>query len=324
MKNDKIYYGVGPLMYTPAYNETIAQNLISQKFGTNYSLSFCLEDTVNDNFVKQAEEQLIKSVYDIYDARQKEDFYLPKLFIRVREPNQIIELSKALGNSIELISGFIVPKFSLEVFEWYKKALLKAMEITKKKLYLMPIYESKFLIDPRKRLENLFSLKEVLSEIEEFILNIRVGGNDLSNYFGFRRHSDESIHRIKPIADVFSDIISVYGMDYVVSGPVWEYYSGNNWEEGLRKEIKDDLLCGFIGKTVIHPNQIPVVNDSLKISKEDYKDAKSILEWDNNRINYVSGNTSSSRMNEVKTHGNWARKIMYLAEQYGIKDGEQI
>jgi len=320
MKNDKMYYGIGPLMYTPAYNEKISQNLINQKFGVNYSLSFCLEDTVNDNFVKQAELQLIKSVSDIYDAKQKSDFSLPKLFIRVREPNQIIELTKALGNSIELITGFIVPKFSLEVFEWYRNALLKAFEISKKKLYVMPIYESKFLIEPRKRIENLFNLKEVLTEIEELVLNIRVGGNDLSNYFGFRRHSDESIHKIKPIADVFSDIISVYGMDYVVSGPVWEYYSGNNWEEGLRKEIKDDILCGFIGKTVIHPNQIEVVNDSYKVSKDDYNDAKSILEWNKNIINYVDGNTTSSRMNEVKTHGNWARKIIYLADQFGIKE----
>lgn len=45
-----------------------------------------------------------------------------------------------------------------------------------------------------------------------------------------RRHCDESIHLIRPVADIFSDIITVYGMDYVVSGPVWEYYSGYNWE----------------------------------------------------------------------------------------------
>ena len=320
MKNDGIYYGVGPLMYTPAYNETIAQNLINGKFGSDFSLSFCLEDTVNDRFVKEAENQLVKSVTEIYDARQKKEFALPKLFIRVREPNQIIELTKSLGNSIELIAGFIVPKFSLEVFEWYRNALLTASEIGKKKLYIMPIYESKFLIDPRKRIENLFNLKEVLTEIEELVLNIRVGGNDLSNYFGFRRHVDESIHKIKTIADVFSDIISVYGMDYVVSGPVWEYYAGENWEKGLRNEIKDDILCGFIGKTVIHPNQIAVVNDAYKVSKSDYDDAKSILEWDDGSIKSVSGNGTRSRMNEVKTHGNWAQKIMYLAEQFGVKE----
>lgn len=37
-------------------------------------------------------------------------------------------------------------------------------------------------------------------------------------------------------------------MDYVVSGPVWEYYSGYNWENGLIQELKDDKLCGFTGK----------------------------------------------------------------------------
>ena len=90
----------------------------------------------------------------------------------------------------------------------------------------------------------------------------------------------------------------------------------------MRREIKDDLLCGFIGKTVIHPNQIPVVNDAYKVSKDDYEDAKTILEWDNSRIDFVSGSKTSCRMNEVKTHGNWARKIMYLADQFGIKDGK--
>ncbi len=40
--------------------------------------------------------------------------------------------------------------------------------------------------------------------------------------FGFRRHANESIHSIRPVSDIFSDIITVYGMDYVISGPVWD------------------------------------------------------------------------------------------------------
>ena len=60
-----------------------------------------------------------------------------------------------------------------------------------------------------------------------------------------------------------SDIITVYGMDYVISGPVWEYYAGDSWKEGMIQEIQEDRLCGFIGKTVIHPSQIPVVKQSL-------------------------------------------------------------
>ena len=126
----------------------------------------------------------------------------------------------------------------------------------------MPIYESASIIDLRTRYDILYGLKEKLSEIEELILNIRVGGNDLCHIFGFRRHDTESIHQIRPISDIFSDIITVYGTDYVVSGPVWEYYNSCNWESGLISEIRDDKLCGFTGKTVIHPKQISVVNNS--------------------------------------------------------------
>ncbi len=50
--------------------------------------------------------------------------------------------------------------------------------------------------------------------------------------------------------------------DYVVSGPVWEYYDGPGWESGLRQELEDDRLCGFVGKTVIHPKQIELVNEA--------------------------------------------------------------
>jgi citrate lyase beta subunit len=156
--------------------------------------------------------------------------------------------------------------------------------------------------------------------VEDLVLNIRVGGNDLCHMFGFRRHCDESIHLIRPVADIFSDIITVYGMDYVVSGPVWEYYSGYNWENGLIQELKDDKLCGFTGKTVIHPNQISVVNKVYQVTRSDFNDAKAILNWDKKSDSLVSGNLAGERMNEYKTHHNWAEKILFLAEVFGITD----
>lgn len=109
-------------------------------------------------------------------------------------------------------------------------------------------------------------------------------------------------------------------MDYVVSGPVWEYYSGANWEKGLIQEIKDDKLCGFIGKTVIHPNQIPVVNETYKVAQSDFNDAQAILNWNQNSNAYVSSNLAKERMNEYKTHNNWAQQTLYLAEAFGIKN----
>ena len=320
MKNNAIYYSVGALLYCPANKKSLADSIINEKFGTNYSLALCLEDTINDNFVAEAEADLINSIQQIHIASQQQNFYLPKIFIRVRYSEQIVRLTKAFGQAIHIIAGFIAPKFSTDNNTAYIQEIIKANEICDKKLYMMPIYESATIIDPKTRIELLHELKDSISPIEELILNVRVGGNDLCHAFGFRRHSDETIHQILPISNIFSDLIAVYGRDYIVSGPVWEYYSGDNWEKGLIQEIKGDKLCGFTGKTVIHPNQIPVVNNAYKVSRADFNDAQAVLNWNNQSNSMVSGSSSKERMNEYKTHFNWAQQIIYLAETFGIQE----
>ena len=57
-----------------------------------------------------------------------------------------------------------------------------------------------------------------------------------------------------------------------------------------------------------------------KVSLKDFNDATSILNWSSDTISMVSGNTSFERMNEYKTHYNWAKKIISLSKIYGIKE----
>lgn len=320
MKNDILYYSIGALLYCPANKKSIADSVIGEKFGTKFSLALCLEDTINDNFVEEAEQILVDSINKIHSCRGTQSLYLPKIFIRVRNPAQITRLTAAFGKSIEIITGYIIPKFDTSNAKEYINAVIKANETASHKIYMMPIYENSSIVDLRYRADILYGLKDTLSPVEELVLNIRVGGNDLCNLFGFRRHSDESIHSIRPVADIFSDIITVYGTDYVVSGPVWEYYSGNNWERGLINEIRDDRLCGFIGKTVIHPNQIDVINKAYQVPLSDYEDARSILNWDTDTASFVSGNLAKERMDEYKTHCNWARETLFLAEAFGMQN----
>lgn len=319
LKNNSFYYQVGALLYCPANKKDLADSIIQEKFSQPFSLALCLEDTIGDAFVAEAEQILLSSLWRIYEQTKKTSFYLPKLFIRVRNAAQILRLTAVLGAAKKIVTGFIAPKFSVSNADRYIQAM-KEINCGDPRFYLMPIYESAEMIDLRKRMDFLYTLKDRLSEIEELVLNIRVGGNDLCHMFGFRRHADESIHKIRPIADIFSDIITVYGMDYVISGPVWEYYSGTNWDNGLRQELSDDMLCGFTGKTVIHPNQIAVVNESCKVSRSDLADATSILNWDANAHALVSGSLSGERMNEYKTHSNWAQKILFLSEYFGVRD----
>ena len=59
MKNSALYYGVGPLLYSPATNESIANLIINNKLDNPFSLAICLEDTINDNYILEAEDKLV-------------------------------------------------------------------------------------------------------------------------------------------------------------------------------------------------------------------------------------------------------------------------
>ena len=319
MKNSKIYYSVGALLYCPANNERIVSSLIKEKFGRHFSLALCLEDTIRDDRVKEAEEILVNTINTLFCERARRDFFIPKIFIRVRNHGQILNLFERFGESRSLITGFILPKFSLENADPYIDAVSSIRKYTDKNIYMMPIMENPAIIPLKNRPNLLYLLKEKLDEAEDLVLNIRVGGNDLCHMFGFRRNSNESIHNIRPISNIFADIITVFGMDYVISGPVFEYYSGDNWENGFRQELQEDRLCGFTGKTVIHPNQIEAVNNTYKVSQKDFEDAKSILNWNPACPSLVSGSIARERMNECKTHSNWAIRILLLAETFGIQ-----
>lgn len=319
MGNLSIRYTVGALLYCPANNESIAKSIMQERFGTKYSLALCLEDTIKDDCVQDAECKLVTALQTIYQESLANTFYIPKIFIRVRCPEQIPALFERLGEAKALVTGFIIPKFALDNADSYIQAITRLNEASDRTVYMMPIFESPSMIHLQDRYHILYTLKEKLDTVSDYVLNIRVGGNDLCHTFGFRRHKDESIHDIKPIANIFSDIITVFGMDYVVSGPVWEYYSGEGWDTGLANELKQDRLCGFLGKTAIHPNQIEVINEAYKVSRDDYEDAKAVLHWDGDTDKLVSGSSAGERMNEYKTHHNWARRVLFMAEYYGVK-----
>lgn len=320
MNSELLCYSVGPLLYSPAANTSVAESLIHQAFGTGFSLALCLEDTIDDNCVEEAETILLKTLQLIENARTLETFDVPKIFIRVRKPEQISDLCKRMSSSRTLLSGFILPKFSLANADSYLEQIAAVNSNYDQTIYMMPILEDPAMLNLIHRYDILYRLKEKLDRVSRLVLNVRVGGNDLCHAFGFRRSSTDTIYDIRPVCGMLSDIMTVFGMDYVVSGPVWEYYDGVHWDKGLMRELQLDRLNGFVGKTVIHPKQIPLVKKAYMVSNADYQDALSILNWKPDTPLLVSGNTTKDRMNEYKTHYNWAKKIIALSQAYGIAD----
>ena len=150
-----------------------------------------------------------------------------------------------------------------------------------------------------------------------FCNRIHCRANDMCNYFALRRSAYQTVYDIGVIKDILSDIICVMGRDYVVNGPIWEYFDGDNWEEGLRREVELDQLNGFIGKSCVHPKQLSVIRDAIRVNKLDYEDAVEIINWDSEH-GVIKGK-NSGRMNEVATHQAWAEKVYTLGKIYGVK-----
>lgn len=312
-------YSVGALLYSPALNQRVADAVILEKYCRPYSLAICLEDSISDDSVMLAEKQLKNTLKKISQERTRENFYLPKIFIRVRSCDQMVRLYSEFLDWIDIVTGFIFPKYTLSNADFYNAAVRKINACSEKVIYMMPILESRDIVEYTTRHTVLVELKKKIDSVKDYVLNIRVGGNDFSNEFATRRHYDEAIYNIFPIAQLLGDILTVFSREYVVSGPVWEFFSSDNeeWRRGLQNELKLDRLNGFIGKTVIHPKQISVVNEALKVSRKDYEDAKEILNWDESGLQ-VGKSFGKERMNEVKTHMNWAYKTMTLAGIYGV------
>lgn len=315
-------YEVGALLYTPAINDKVFEMIINQKIQENYSLSLCLEDSIDDSTVELAENQVTETLKYPYEYKKNNDlnFNYPKIFVRVRMSSQIKKIFNNIKNFSEIFSGFIIPKYSLENADEYNSSISELNSVGEKTIYMMPILESSDIIKLDTRATYLCKLKEKIDEIREMVLNVRVGGNDFCKEFMTRRNYNQTIYDITPVRNILSDILTVFSREYVVSGPVWEYFASQNneWKIGLSKEISLDLINGFIGKTVIHPNQVSILNDQMKVSRSDYEDAIEVLSWRDNRL-AVGKSYGGERMNEWKVHLKWAEKIKILSEVYGVR-----
>ena len=184
-------------------------------------------------------------------------------------------------------------------------------------MYILPELDCVSLLDLRNRYNYLYAIKEKLATYEDYVLNILVAAGSILNILCVRHRVDESIYQSGPVAELLSDIISALSSDYIISAPAYEYYAGIGWQEGLGKEIELDKLNGFVGKTVVHPKQILVVNDAYKVPSIDYDDALSVL--DDKKMYRSCPNVNNTRINEPKIHYSWAMEVILLAQYFGVK-----
>jgi citrate lyase beta subunit len=345
-------YGLGATLYMPATRPNIHQELLSKKHEGLTSLVIDLEDAVGDTDLEKAEELLIGEMKKLYEEFNKNYLTiddLPLMFIRIRNVEQLKVIKVQLGDAIQLLTGVVLPKFSAESGE---ELLEEVVNIHREynPFYAMPILETDRIIQKESRMTELMAIKQLLDRYKDNILNVRIGATDFCGLYGIRRSVDTTVYEIAVLRDCIADIINVFQRaesPYVISGPVWEYFSskprmlkpqlrqtpfrerygdeGLKWRaelidqnlDGLIREVLMDIANGLSGKTIIHPTHIKAVQALNVVTYEEYIDACEIVEAQNGK-NGVKKSNFSNKMNEIKPHLFWAKKIILKSQLYGV------
>ena len=344
-----LQYCLGATMYMPGHRD-FTEAIITRKYPGLTSMVMCFEDACKAEDVPRAEQNSIHML-DILAKKMEsgEITYadLPLLIFRVRNIEQFRHFSAMLRpEHIKVITGFNFPKFNSENGEAYFAHLKALNEKFGEILYGMPIIEDRTVAFKETRMEQLFGIKAILDRYKELVLNVRVGATDFSACFGARRDVEYTIYDIMTVSDILLDILNLFSRDgdYVVSGPVWEYFKVKkemrfselpkiNIQEslmkreplvgpevdGLMRELILDKANGFIGKTIIHPSHINFVNGILAVTREEYEDAVQVLATSGGVVKSGTAN----KMNEIGPHRLWAEKLVARAEAYGVIENKQ-
>lgn len=342
-------YCLGATMYMPGTKDFLNKIINCEMPGLT-TMVMCFEDACKEEDVPAAEENvhnLLEKLADAVDKGEIDEKELPLIFCRVRNQEQFEHFSEGLTErQVKVLAGINFPKFNskngLKYLEYLEKLNEKYGEI----LYGMPIIEDPEVAFKETRIEELLRIRELLNRYKNLILQVRVGATDFSSCFGVRRGVDYSIYDILTVRECLSDILNVFGRnnEYVVSGPVWEYFRAskqmmftslpehnledhllkrlpivNSEIDGLLREVILDKANGFVGRTVIHPTHINYVNALQAVTREEYEDACAILGHGSGGVFKGSGN---NKMNEVKPHMNWARRIYMRARAFGVIENE--
>ncbi len=335
---------LGASLYMPGTRPTICRDIVRNRDAGSTSMVLCLEDAIRDSDVPAAEANIVAQLQEFAEL----DTDPPLLFIRVRSPEQVVQLSKELGDAAQNLAGFVLPKFTAITGGAFIDALLEASELAGRHLYAMPVLESPDVLHLEVRRGSLLAIRDLLEQHREHVLAIRVGATDLCGLYGLRRERELTIWDIAVVRDALADIVNVFarGGSYVVTGAVWEYFSGGERIfkpmvretlfarsdlpgakrvrsqlvasdlDGLLRETVLDKATGMLGKTVIHPTHVRLVHAVSVVTHEEYVDASSIVEQSG--VGGVTRSEYLNKMMEGKPHLLWASQTLRRAAAFGV------
>lgn len=334
---------LGATLYCPATRPRLSDDITKRATRGVMTVVVCLEDSVPDAELAAAERNTVAQLRHLGQSGALR----PLIFVRVRNLEQIRMLVDGLGEHVDVLTGFVVPKFGEESGSAYFDAVVAASDRIGRRLLVMPVLESADISYIESRISSLLAARRIVDKYREYVPAVRIGATDLSGAYGLRRGRDFTVWDVRVVADVISAVVNVFGRvegdGYVVAGPVWEYYSAQErmfkpqlrespfiaHEEralrtkligadldGLIREVLLDRANGLTGKTVIHPSHVAAVHALSVVTHEEYADACDVAATD--AKGGAAASSFGNKMNESKPHTAWARRTLLRADAFGV------
>lgn len=285
---------LGATLYLPGTREHLHEIALGRRYKQLRSAVICLEDSIRPDEAPSAMRNVARLLESLKQAGPR-----PMLFVRPRDPAMLRALLRLDG--IEQVDGFVIPKATAGSLPDYLACLVHDHH------RLMPTLETREIFDPVE----IRRLRDQLLVIQERVLAIRIGGNDLLQTLGARRSTVRTVYE-GPLAATVAGLVATFApYGFFLSAPVFEHFAS---EALLRDEVERDVEHGLLTKTVIHPGQIAVVEAAYAVRREELAEARAILAPDSPAVFAISGS-----MCEPATHRRWAETIVCRAEIFGLK-----
>lgn len=335
---------LGATLYSPATRPKLGDDIARRAAQGVTSMVVCLEDSIPDSALADGERNAIAQLR-LYAGSRPDG---PMLFVRVRTPDQIPMIVAGLGDDVGVLTGFVLPKFTLANAGPYLAAVADASACCGRPLYAMPVLESQEVGYAHTRVRALEEIRRILDDYRDIVLAVRIGATDLAGLYGLRRTRDHTVYDVALLAAAIGDVVNALGRadgGYVITGPVWEYFSGSERIfkpllrespfvrgdertlraeliahdlDGLIREVTLDRANGLTGKSVIHPSHVAAVNALSVVSLEEFCDAGDVL--GTSQGGGAASSAYGNKMNESKPHTAWARRTQLRARVFGVAD----
>ncbi|MFP3504446.1 HpcH/HpaI aldolase/citrate lyase family protein [Burkholderia sp. SIMBA_062] len=295
-------FALGATLYMPATRGDILEMVFGTRIPELRSLVVCLEDAVAAIDVESALANLRALLMDI-EARGGRSESGPLLFVRPRDAAMAAVLND--WPLMKHVDGFVVPKLTLQSLPLWENA------VSHPNLYLMPTLETADVYDPGAMVELGLALK---ANLDRRIVALRIGGNDLMGCLGLRRNPATTLYST-PLGYVIPMLAGIMGAQgFALTAPVFEQLATPDL---LKEELALDIAHGLVGKTAIHPGQIRIIQEALRVSLEDFNCAKLIV---NDAAPAVFKHNDA--MCEPATHYKWAVNILERAKWHGLRPAD--